>query len=472
MSSFRSFGPIFGGFSLCSLLSTFFFHLFAVSASPVSSSIPSTAPTGDSVIFIHPDGAGVAHWNMHRLIDLGPDGRSNWDALPGVSVYLTHMLDYLSASSHGGATVHAYGRKVVRNSFGKNGTEPLVSASGFNGTIMQEAQAAGIAVGVINTGHLAEPGTAVMLASVPSRSMRTEVARQLVYSGADLIFGGGERLFLPKNVTGVHGKKGVRTDGRNLVEEARELGYTVLFTREDLKRLEENPTEATKVLGLFAPDNTYNDKSEETLRQRGLELYREDAPTAGEMLSAALAFFEAKGRPFFLMLEEEGTDNFANVNNARGTLEAVRRSDEAIGIAYEFVNRSMSANSSGTGTGVGRVSLIVTADSEAGVPALIETDSEDPVLASVDGGPVLHGSEGPGTRPFASSASGAGQSHFFNVAFASRGDHFGSVLLRSSGPVKDRIPATVDNTEVFGLIRETLLADDKEKKGEKDSEGP
>lgn len=155
-------------------------------------------PTGQNIIFIHPDGAGLSGWNIHRILRHGPDGHSHWDLLPRLAVYRSHMRDNLDASSHGGGTIHAYGVKVLRDSFGMNGKKPLKSASGYPGSVMMEARDAGLSVAIINSGHLAEPGTACMLASVESRAMREAVAAQLIETGADFIFGGGEVIFLPE----------------------------------------------------------------------------------------------------------------------------------------------------------------------------------------------------------------------------------------------------------------------------------
>ncbi|MGE9289455.1 MAG: alkaline phosphatase, partial [Puniceicoccales bacterium] len=67
---------------------------------------------GGSAIFIHPDGTGLGHWNAARLLLVGPDGMTNWDQLDVLSAYRPHQKNWLSTTSHAGATVHAYGKKV------------------------------------------------------------------------------------------------------------------------------------------------------------------------------------------------------------------------------------------------------------------------------------------------------------------------------------------------------------------------
>jgi hypothetical protein len=77
---------------------------------------PVPQPQTGSVIFLHPDGAGVAHWSAARLAMVGPDGMTNWDRLPFMAVYRGHMKTSAAATSHGGATSHAFGVKVHEDS--------------------------------------------------------------------------------------------------------------------------------------------------------------------------------------------------------------------------------------------------------------------------------------------------------------------------------------------------------------------
>ena len=135
---------------------------------PLLKSQESAAQPGSgegSVIFFHPDGMGVNTWGAVRMMTVGPDGRLNWDKLPYMAVYTGHMKDRLTSTSHGGATTHAYGVKVLADSYGMDGKEPLTSASGFEGSILQEAKAAGLAVGMVNSGTITEPGSGVFAAT-------------------------------------------------------------------------------------------------------------------------------------------------------------------------------------------------------------------------------------------------------------------------------------------------------------------
>ncbi|MBD3162811.1 MAG: alkaline phosphatase, partial [Candidatus Eisenbacteria bacterium] len=129
------------------------------------------APPTGSAIFIHPDGTGGQFWTAHRIHHHGPDGMSHWDRLERMGLYRSHVLDATNASSHGGATVHAYGVKVPFDTYGHCEEKPVEALSGGHKSIMQEARDAGLAIGLINSGQICEPGTGVFLAGAASRGM-------------------------------------------------------------------------------------------------------------------------------------------------------------------------------------------------------------------------------------------------------------------------------------------------------------
>ena len=206
------------------------------------------APTRGNVIFIHPDGSGIAAWATLRVLDKGPDGYLNWDNMEKMGVYRGHLTNSLSSSSNGAATVHAYGVKVPYHSYGTYEDQPLRSLSGLDKSVMEEARDAGMAVAIINSGHLCEPGSGAFMASYPRRSMTDTISLQIIESGVDIILSGGEILLLPAGMMGKHGQPGVRKDGRNLIRRAQELGYQIVYTREELYSLS---SETEKVLGVF-----------------------------------------------------------------------------------------------------------------------------------------------------------------------------------------------------------------------------
>jgi alkaline phosphatase len=263
-----------------------------------------------SVIFFHPDGTGANHWSAARMYFKGPDGHLNWDLLPHLALYRGHMLNNLIATSNGGATTHAFGYRVDSlGSFGKNGEGAhsvfINSLSGYPGSIMREAANTGIPVGLVNDGHIGEPGTGCFLAEVGNRRNWQEIIRQMIQGRPGfkdtppwVIMGGGEADTRPAGTPLVHRNHNqergrplneavsLRTDDLDLEAEwnargSGDLGndpaafddWIVVKTRAEFEKLRTalaaDPTYAPRVLGLFAYHDTFNDRNEEDLIARG-----------------------------------------------------------------------------------------------------------------------------------------------------------------------------------------------------------
>jgi alkaline phosphatase len=349
---------------------------------------------------------------------------------------------------------------VVADSFGLDGDRPITALSGKRMSIMQEAVRAGFATALIQTGSLTEPGTAAFVASVEERGNHDEIARQVIESGVDVILGGGERALLPEGVMGRHGSGG-RTDGRNLIQRAKELGYTVVYTRAELLAL---PPTVTRVLGVFAHWHTFNDRTEEALRAAWLPLYVPTAPTIAEMSRASLEILSRNprtaARGFFMVSEEEGTDNFPNAANAPGSFEAGRRADDAFEVYREFVRRNPSTL------------LLTAADSSAGSKNIVDwrgtvaepghVVGKGPVNSGPDGRFVyapFDGVDGAETSPFVSAPDRFGNSFPFAVAWAFRWDLAGGISVRAEGKNADivRRLGVVDNTDIYRIMYVTLF---------------
>jgi glycerophosphoryl diester phosphodiesterase len=417
---------------------------------------PATKDTGN-VIFIHPDGASPSHYGAARFAYYGPDGRLNWDMMSDAGVYLGHMKDRLTGTSNAGAVTHATGVKVHAGSYGldENGN-PVVPASGRTGlTVMEEAIKAGKATAIINSGIIAEPGTGAFLAEVDNRDNTNSITAQIIESGVDVILGGGEIDYLPVGVVGRFGQEGTREDGRNLVEEAKAKGYTVVYTLEELQNL---PPGTEKVLGIFAAEDTYNDEPEEVNAAEGLGNYgqpgNEDPPTVAEMLEVALGIISKNPNGFMVVMEEEGTDNFANDNNAAGAIEATKRADDAIGVAMDFI-REQDPNTL----------LITAADSEAGgLEVRDPLDAGEPV-GNEEVNPTTEpgveipkdGTTGSNTDPFVSQPDANGNTYPFGVAWKGTPDNAGSIVSKAFGMNADKLPSTLDNTKIYELMYETLF---------------
>jgi alkaline phosphatase len=514
--------------------------------------VPSTRtfPTGN-VIFFHPDGSGLNHWAAARLYFKGPDGLLNWDRLRYMAVYRGHMNNVLTGTSNGGATTHAFGYKVDGlGSFGKDGDgnlnpptdRAIRSLSGYPGSIMREAANAGIPVGIVNDGHIAEPGTGAFLAEVGNRDNWQEITRQIIMGRPGMqdtapwvVMGGGEADTRPKGATLLHrnvneerrqpvnSRTSLRTDDLDLEDYWNRQGsgnpsndplqgddWIVVKTRAEFERLRQalrqNPNYAPRVLGIFAYHDLFNDRNEEDLIQRGfvrpglqpgqvgpnnqsrLVLWGDydpaqpgyNPPTFAEMVEVAITILDRaarqqprpENRRFFLVAEQEAVDNFGNNNNAVGVLHALKDTDDAIGIALNYLARNPNT-------------LILTAaDSDAGglqvftpnrsgvtppttvVPAGQETDKAGSVgVNPAAGSPAvsnpLDGVEGRGTPLFLSAPDAFGKRMQFGIVWAGSPDFHGGILSRAAGlnahTLNSFFYSRFDNIDVYRLMYATLF---------------
>jgi glycerophosphoryl diester phosphodiesterase len=176
------------------------------------------------------------------------------------------------------------------------------------------------------------------------------------------------------------------------------------------------------------------------------------------------------------VIEEEGTDNFGNNNNAVGTIEALRRTDAAIGVAMNYVN-----------TKDPNTLVLTAADSDAGGMQVFQfapytrpsgNATSNPNLADTEPSPpfvrvnptttntsrvVLDGPKGStGTPeqpwiPFAAKDSIDGPMGNFGIAWVGTPDFPGSIVSKAYGMNANQLPGTVDNTQIYGLMYQTLF---------------
>src|SRR3989339_523353 len=361
-----------------------------------------------NVIFIHPDGTSLSDWNALRILTAGPDSSINWDKLSGIGLYQGHIRDKVSSSSNAGATIHAYGVKADYHDFGMIDNEIPRARSGKKISIMQEVIQNKIYTGLINSGSIIEPGSAVFVSSREKRNMYADITKDVVQSGVDLIFSGGEEWMLA--AVSINEKK---------------------------------------ILGVFAAIHTFNDKTEEVLFTSGLENYSDTAPRLDLMVKFALEFLSTKGQ-FFLVAEEEGTDNFGNKNNANGKLEALLNADNAIGEALKFYESNPN------------IMIITAADSDAGGLGIAgaeikNLDANTPLPATEYNGAPMDGINGTGSLPFISKPDKYGNTFPFGIVWASNGDLTGPIVARAHGLNAERMKGKIDNTDIYRMMYLTLF---------------
>lgn len=288
-----------------------------------------------SVILLIGDGMGVGHVTAARVAGPGPDGKLAMDTMPYAGFVLTHPSGRLVTDSAASATALATGHKTT------NGAVSVDPDGRRLKSILHLARDMGKSTGVISTKSITDATPAAFTSQVKSRGEHAEIASQMIASGVDVVLGGGRSAFLPKTT-----EPGAREDGRDLLAEARDLGYDVFDSAEGM-----NASQSDRMIGLFAPDSMTTQRPE---------------PTLAEMTAKAISALNRNERGFFLMSEGAQIDSFAHANSADGVARQTLLFDDAVRVALDFAAED------------GRTLVLVTADHDTGGMVVLDPDAEHP----------------------------------------------------------------------------------------------
>ncbi len=215
--------------------------------------------------------------------------------------------------------------------FGLVDGQPLVAASGAGMPLMVEAKRAGKAIGIVNTASVTDAGTGTQLAVVTARRDHQAIAAQMMDQEPDVILGGGEAYFCrsaPRAAT-------ARVSAATAAISSRKRGRRDMRSSSPPPSLRRCPPARHASWASSPRKNTFNEGREEDLRAKGQPVFQPQAPRYDAMVAAALKVLRAKPGGFYLMAEEEATDNLGGDNNAEGVLEAASGADRAIGHALQ-----------------------------------------------------------------------------------------------------------------------------------------
>src|SRR5690606_19652623 len=167
-----------------------------------------------NVVLMIADGFGPAAATLARVAGGAPLAL---DALLGGSVS-TKSTDSEVTDSAAGATAYACGLKTY------NGAIAVDAEGRPCRTLLEVAEARGLATGLVATSRVTHATPASFGAHVLDRGEEASIAAQLVGSGVDVLFGGGRAFLVPAPA-------GRREDGRVLLAELGALGYAVATDR-------------------------------------------------------------------------------------------------------------------------------------------------------------------------------------------------------------------------------------------------
>ncbi len=261
------------------------------------------------------DGFGISQLTFARNFLFGPGGgRLALESLPVTALVSSYSASNPVTDSGAGATAIASGFKTDNRYVGMTAAgEPAQSLS-------ELAQIQGWKVGYVTSTTVTHATPASFYSHVLNRyTDEDEIAEQLLEHRADVVLGGGLSSFLPED------EGGNRVDDRNLLDEARETGYTVWTRGQDLDAA---PPE--RLLGLFGSGHLYF-----TLDDRKYPEERRD-PSLEKLTRLALRALGSSGEPFFLMVEGGRIDHAGHNFDAAGVGWQTQAFDRAVAAVLEY----------------------------------------------------------------------------------------------------------------------------------------
>ena len=288
----------------------------------------SAGQTPKNIILLIGDGMGIGHVSAARCAD--PDGKLNMDTMPITGFAITHAANALVTDSAAAGTALATGVKTT------NGTISQDPDGKRLRTLLEAARDMGKSTGIISTTSIVDATPAVFVAHAANRGMKEDIAAQLVASRVDVAFGDGKSSFIPESAGGA------RKDGRDLLEDAKKRGYTVVDSADALAK-----SESYKMIGLF-------------------DLGAQSTPTIADMTSKALSILSKNNKGFFIMSEGAKIDTCSHGKDAKGMVREALNFDEAIRVALDFAKKNNDTL------------VVVTADHETGGCAVYGGDEANP----------------------------------------------------------------------------------------------
>lgn len=224
--------------------------------------------------------------------------------------------DYITDSAAGGTALSS-GYKTYNGAIGVD-TDTISQL-----TILEKAEAKGLATGLVSTSSITHATPASFIAHQSSRNMYEAIAADFLKTDIDVFIGGGYKHFTQ------------RKDGRNLADELQNKGYKVLRDMDEITKVKSG-----KLAGLTAEEHNGR------------------APERNNMLpqatNEAIRLLSQNDNGFFLMVEGSQIDWGGHQNNTIYIAQEMLDFDQSIGKALEFA-----AND-------GETLIIVTADHETG----------------------------------------------------------------------------------------------------------
>lgn len=368
----------------------------------------------------------------------GADGRLAVDTMPNVALVKNYSRDFAVADQAAAATALATGVKVNNRSISIDSNGKPVP------TIVELARERGRAIGLISDGNLTNATCAAFYAHSNKAGDSEQLAQQFAEGGKiDIGLGASAAEFLPET------KQGHRQDHRDLLLEMRGNGFDVVRNRAELEAIP--PWQRPKLFGAFVDNEGPRDSNQNW----------SDEPSLSDMVRRAIELLQYNQRGYVLVVDAARMREAAEANDAEKALTLTAEFDRAVATAHRYAG--------------GRSTIIVCGDvaigglhvngfpfrKDSGIALLGLNPAGQPWLTWATG-PKGMQSYGAAKLPENDRESSPGpapqkeqsQPAAFYAPFAQ--PTVEDVVAFGSGRGSEGLHGTIDNTEVFNILRDEL----------------
>jgi alkaline phosphatase len=349
------------------------------------------------------------------------------ESFPNTALLRNFSEDFAVPDTASAATALATGRRTNQGVSGI-GTVSATSTGQALQTILEKARSAGRAVGLVTNSNVTDPSIAAFYAHTPRPQETEGIALQLFERDwIQVVLGGGRSDFQSEN------EGGRRKDARNLIADWKAKGVEVVTNKAELEVAQGN--ESGRVVGLFSDGPLAFANQMESGSQQ---------PSLADMTRKAIELLRSQRRGYVLVVDAALFTAASEANQTERALREVLALDEAVAVAlHETGDKALVLAVGRHGTGGLTLS---------GSPLRQQKRAEFLGLSPA-GYPYLSWATGPnGPQPGAA----APRNEPAAVAQPSGLNTAEDMIGVGSGPGADRLHGFLNNTEIFGILKNAL----------------
>jgi alkaline phosphatase len=282
----------------------------------------------DGIVLVIADGTSLELITAARAYSLGAEGRLALEGFPQTAFVRTYSGSDIVTDSGAAATSMARGIKADNRVIGM----AYPGAPSSPPSILDLAKAANWSTGVVTDDSVTGATPAAFLVEHPNRDQHEFIALKIMDQVAtrwDIVLGGGAKWFFDRveDPTVIY-KAGERNIVQQTEEKLTDLPVAIFQNWADFQNYTEDGRAARPILGVFYADTfPYFADGTRTLRLK-------------DMVERAVTLLQARGRPFFLMVEAGLPDKAAHLNHAKRAIIEVLELDATI----EWLRKNLSAD--------------------------------------------------------------------------------------------------------------------------------